>query len=58
MAEDTRFGDALIAALEEAVAYERGELPDVRVDRVAITARHAGGAGAGVLGGGDPPDPP
>jgi DNA-binding transcriptional regulator YiaG len=35
------FGDALIGALEEAVAYERGELPVARVDRVEITARHA-----------------
>ncbi len=34
------FGDALIGALEEAVAYERGELADARVDRVEITARH------------------
>jgi len=39
MAENTRFGDDLITALEEAVAYERGKLPGVRVDRVAITAR-------------------
>lgn len=39
MAENTSIGDALIAALEEAVAYERGELPGVRVDRVSITAR-------------------
>ena len=41
MSNDTRFGDALIAALEEAVAYERGELPGTRVDRVEITARGA-----------------
>jgi len=40
MAENTSIGDALIAALEEAVAYERGELPGVRVDRVEITARN------------------
>lgn len=39
MSTDTRFGDDLIAALEEAVAYERGELPGTRVDRVEITAR-------------------
>ena len=39
MAENTSFGDALIGALEEAVAYERGELPNVRVHRVEITAR-------------------
>jgi putative transcriptional regulator len=41
VAENTNIGDALIAALEEAVAYERGELPGLRVDRVAITARGA-----------------
>jgi len=41
MSNDTRFGDDLIAALEEAVAYERGELPGTRVDRVEITARDA-----------------
>lgn len=35
------FGDALIGALEEAVAHERGELAGARVDRVEITARHA-----------------
>ena len=39
MAENTSFGDALIGALEEAVAFERGELPATRVDRVEITAR-------------------
>jgi len=39
MAENTSFGDALIGALEEAVAFELGELPDTRVDRVEITAR-------------------
>jgi putative transcriptional regulator len=33
------FGDALIGALEEAVAFERGELAGVRVDRVELTAR-------------------
>ncbi|HEU4558616.1 MAG TPA: hypothetical protein VFS20_12235 [Longimicrobium sp.] len=38
--EGSAFGDALIGALEEAVAYERGELPDAPVDRVEITARH------------------
>ncbi|HEX8697094.1 MAG TPA: helix-turn-helix domain-containing protein [Longimicrobium sp.] len=37
--EGSAFGDALIGALEEAVAFERGELPGVRVDRVEITAR-------------------
>jgi DNA-binding transcriptional regulator YiaG len=35
------FGDALIGALEEAVAFERRELPAMRVDRVDITARNA-----------------
>jgi DNA-binding transcriptional regulator YiaG len=35
------FGNALIGALEEAVAFERGDLPEVRVDRVEITARNA-----------------
>ena len=35
------FGDALIGALEEAVAFERGELSHARVDRVEITARNA-----------------
>ena len=35
------FGEALIGALEEAVAFERGELPGVRVDRVELTARDA-----------------
>lgn len=38
---DTSFGDALIGALEEAVAFEAGALPGVRVDRVEITARDA-----------------
>jgi putative transcriptional regulator len=37
---DNNFGDALIGALEEAVAYERGELPGTRVERRAITARN------------------
>jgi len=41
MAENDNFGDALIGALEEAVAFERGELPNVRVDRVEITAHDA-----------------
>jgi DNA-binding transcriptional regulator YiaG len=34
-------GSALIGALEEAVAFERGELPGARVERVEITARDA-----------------
>ncbi len=37
--DDVSFGDALIGALEEAVAFERGELEGVRVDRVEVTAR-------------------
>ena len=37
----SEFGDALIGALDEAVAFERGELPATRVDRVDITARNA-----------------
>jgi putative transcriptional regulator len=41
MADNDTFGDALIGALEEAVAFERGELPGIRVDRVEITARDA-----------------
>jgi DNA-binding transcriptional regulator YiaG len=41
MADNKSFGDALIGALEEAVAYERGELPGTRVDRVEFTARDA-----------------
>jgi len=41
MAENQSFGDLLIGALEEAVAYERGELPVARVDQVEITARNA-----------------
>jgi putative transcriptional regulator len=41
MADNDTFGDALIGALEEAVAFERGELPGTRVDRVEITARDA-----------------
>ncbi|HYJ78404.1 MAG TPA: helix-turn-helix domain-containing protein [Longimicrobiaceae bacterium] len=42
MAEkDAGPGEALIGALEEAVAFERGELPGARVDRVEVTARDA-----------------
>jgi DNA-binding transcriptional regulator YiaG len=37
--EDGAFGDLLIGALEEAVAYEAGELPGTRAKRVSITAR-------------------
>ncbi len=35
------FGDELIQALQEAVAFEQGKLPDVRVDRIDITERNA-----------------
>ena len=34
-------GKEIIQGLEEAIAYERGELPDVRTERVEITARRA-----------------
>jgi len=37
--EGSAFGDLLIGALEEAVAYEAGELPATPSKRVAITAR-------------------
>lgn len=37
--KDGAFGDALIGALEEAVAFERGKREGVRVDRVEVTAR-------------------
>src|SRR5688572_12668761 len=33
--------DEIIRGLEEALAFERGEIRDVRVDRVPITARQA-----------------
>lgn len=39
--EGGAFGDLLIGALEEAVAYERGELPATRTSKVALTARRA-----------------
>ncbi len=35
------FGEELIQALQEAVAFEQGKLPDVRVDRIDITERNA-----------------
>ena len=34
-------GKEIIQGLEEAIAYERGELPDVPTERVEITARRA-----------------
>ena len=43
MADNDTFGDALIGALEEAVAFERGELPGTRVDRVEISREPASG---------------
>ena len=39
MADEKSFGELLIEGLEEAVAYNRGELQDVTVRRVARTAR-------------------
>lgn len=36
-----RVADQILEGLKEAVAFERGELADVRVDRVLITARAA-----------------
>jgi hypothetical protein len=33
------FGALLIAALEEAVAYKQGKLPNLRVDRLEVTER-------------------
>ena len=41
MATNDSFGDLLIGALEEAVAFKQGKLPDVRVERHEITAREA-----------------
>jgi putative transcriptional regulator len=40
MAMSDDFGEMLIGALEEAVAYKQGKLPDLRVDRHELTARH------------------
>jgi putative transcriptional regulator len=39
MATNDNFGELLIAALEEAVAYKQGKLPGLRVDRLEVTAR-------------------
>jgi putative transcriptional regulator len=39
--EHSRWGEALIEGLKEAIAYERGELTDVRVHTVEVTARKA-----------------
>jgi putative transcriptional regulator len=38
---DMRVADQIIGGLKEALAFERGERQNVRVDRVPITARHA-----------------
>jgi putative transcriptional regulator len=40
MADEKAFGELLIEGLEEAVAYDRGELRDVQVRRVPRTARN------------------
>lgn len=37
----SKFGDDLIGALGEALAYERGEPTGARADRAEYTARHA-----------------
>jgi putative transcriptional regulator len=39
--EHSRWGEALIEGLKEAIAYERGELTNVRVHTVKVTARKA-----------------
>lgn len=41
MATNDDFGELLIEALEDAVAYKQGKLPGLRVDRHDITARAA-----------------
>lgn len=41
MATNDDFGDLLIEALEEAVAYKQGKRPGLRVTRYEITARGA-----------------
>ncbi|HYR06676.1 MAG TPA: hypothetical protein VEQ60_02830 [Longimicrobium sp.] len=38
MADDGEFGELLIEALEEAVAYKQGKRPELRVTRYAVTA--------------------
>ena len=38
---ESRWGKLLIQGLKEAIAYERGELTNVRVHRVEVTARKA-----------------
>lgn len=39
--EHSRWGEALIQGLKEAIAYERGELTNLRVHTVEVTARSA-----------------
>lgn len=39
--EHSRWGEALIQGLKEAIAYERGEVTNVRVHSVEVTARSA-----------------
>ncbi|HEU4885764.1 MAG TPA: helix-turn-helix domain-containing protein [Longimicrobium sp.] len=39
--EHSRWGEALIEGLKEAIAYQRGELTNVRVHSVEVTARSA-----------------
>ncbi|HEX9690595.1 MAG TPA: helix-turn-helix domain-containing protein [Gemmatimonadales bacterium] len=41
MSKKKSVGREIIEGLREAIAYERGELPDVRVTRVPLTARSA-----------------
>lgn len=41
MRKERTFGDLLVGALEEAVAHSRGELRDVRTERVELTSRRA-----------------
>ena len=36
-----RVADQILEGLREALAFERGERTDVRVDKVLVTARHA-----------------
>ncbi len=39
-------GEEIIAGLTEAIAYEKGKLPNVRTKRIALTARTATAAPA------------
>lgn len=40
MAKEKSFGELIIEGLQEAVAFERGELKDVKVRRVDLTSRN------------------